>query len=70
MSIKQNIGKIDSWVRVILGATIIVIGIYLQSWVWGIIGLLISITGITRYCFLYRLFGISTCKIEESNKKD
>jgi vacuolar-type H+-ATPase subunit I/STV1 len=64
MEIKQNIGKTDKWIRIISGIVLVGIGYYLQSWLLGIVGLIIFITGIIDWCLIYRLFGISTCKIE------
>lgn len=56
---KKNIGKIDKRIRVLIGATIIVIGAQIGS-VWGVLGvvpIIISDIGISP---LYALFHIST----------
>jgi len=58
---KPNIGKTDRAIRIILGAAIIVIGVYLNSW-WGLVGVVLFLTGVIKVCPAYLPFGISTCK--------
>ena len=57
---KKNMGKINKWVRIILGIAIILAGIYYGNW-WGLIGLIPLLIGISGWCPLYHLFGINTC---------
>ncbi len=58
---KNNVGKTDRMIRVILGAGIIIIGVYLKSW-WGAIGILPIFTAAIGWCPAYLPFGISSCK--------
>lgn len=58
---KTNVGKVDMWIRIILGVIIIALGIYYQNW-WGVVGVLPLLTAFIRWCPLYLLFGITTCK--------
>jgi hypothetical protein len=58
---KCNVGKADRIIRVILGAGIIAIGVYLKSW-WGAIGVIPIITAAIGWCPAYLPFGISSCK--------
>ena len=58
---KCNVGKTDRIIRVILGAGIIAIGVYLKSW-WGVIGVIPIITAAIGWCPAYLPFGISSCK--------
>ncbi|MCP4370314.1 MAG: DUF2892 domain-containing protein [Deltaproteobacteria bacterium] len=58
---KNNVGKTDRMIRVILGAGIIIIGVYLKSW-WGAIGILPISTAAIGWCPAYLPFGISSCK--------
>ena len=58
---KPNVGNVDSWIRIILGAVILFLGYYYQTW-WGLIGLLPILTGIFRFCPAYWLFKFSTEK--------
>lgn len=56
---KKNIGITDKWVRVVIGITIGVAGLYFKSW-WGLIGLIPLATALINSCPLYLPFGIST----------
>ena len=58
---KCNVGKTDRIIRVIVGAGIIAIGVYLKSW-WGAIGVIPIITAAIGWCPAYLPFGISSCK--------
>ena len=58
---KCNVGKADRIIRVIVGAGIIAIGVYLKSW-WGAIGVIPIITAAIGWCPVYLPFGISSCK--------
>ncbi|HMM12407.1 MAG TPA: DUF2892 domain-containing protein [Bacteroidales bacterium] len=60
---KKNVGSIDKIVRIVLGVAIGGLGIIYGSW-WGLVGLLPIATALTGTCFMYSLFGISTCKKE------
>ena len=35
---KKNVGGADKWVRIILGAAIVILGLVNQSW-WGLVGI-------------------------------
>jgi hypothetical protein len=56
-----NVGKADRIIRAILGAAIIVVGVYFQSW-WGAIGIVPIVTSAVGRCPAYLLLGISSCK--------
>lgn len=68
-----NVGTADRIVRLVLGALLVVLPYLFQTSVfenpvmrWGIplIGIILIVTAIVRVCPLYRLFGISTCKVD------
>jgi len=61
---KQNLGKTERIIRVIIGLIIIAVGAYFKSW-WGAIGLLPIFTGVVGRCGLYTLLGISTRKAKD-----
>lgn len=65
---KCNVGKNDKIVRWIVGLAIIVLGIVVKSW-WGLLGLIPILTAVFGLCPLYLVFGLSTCKVEEPEKK-
>ena len=58
---KINIGSPERIARIIVGLIIIAAGVYYQSW-WGVIGLMPLLTGIFRFCPLYTVLGVNTCK--------
>jgi len=71
---KPNVGSTDRIIRLILGVVIIVLGVIFNS-LCGLIGVLVFLTGLLGQCGLYRIFGISTCKVkppepEEAPKPD
>lgn len=59
---KQNVGKVDRWIRVIIGVILLSLIVFLSGGVrWiGLIGLIPLLTGIVGYCPLYSLFKIKT----------
>jgi hypothetical protein len=65
---KGNVGGVDATVRFIIGAAIIVVGLYYDSW-WGLLGLIPLATASFRFCGLYLPFGINTCKGKAKKKK-
>ncbi|GAF57947.1 MULTISPECIES: DUF2892 domain-containing protein [Psychrobacter] len=56
-----NIGSTERLLRIIAGVVIIGLGLYFQSW-WGVIGLVPLLTGLFRFCPLYKMLGMNTCK--------
>ncbi|ALR90673.1 MULTISPECIES: YgaP family membrane protein [Clostridium] len=57
---KCNVGRTEQIIRIAIGVSIIIIGLYFRNW-WGIIGLIPIITGLIRYCPISDILGISTC---------
>jgi len=61
---KKNVGKVDRWIRIVLGIVLLSLLFLLQGgarWI-GLIGLIPLVTGIVNYCPLYALFKIDTTK--------
>ena len=66
-----NVGAADRILRIVIGALLIAAP-YLTSWaVWGnpiarwlipIVGVVLIVTAIVRFCPLYRVLGVDTCK--------
>jgi hypothetical protein len=60
---KQNIGSIDRFARVVVGLMLLSLMLVLEGnarW-WGLVGLVPLVTGIVGSCPLYSIFGLSTC---------
>lgn len=58
---KNNTGKTDRILRIILGLVVAITGIVLSSW-WGLIGIVFLFTGIFGFCPIYSLLNIHTGK--------
>ncbi|MEN2750134.1 DUF2892 domain-containing protein [Psychrobacter sp. FBL11] len=58
---KANVGSTERTLRIIAGLIIIGLGVYYQS-LWGVLGLIPLLTGLFRFCPLYRMLGMNTCK--------
>ncbi|NHQ60902.1 DUF2892 domain-containing protein [Chlorobium sp. BLA1] len=65
---KKNIGKYDKGIRIIIGVSIMFIGIINQSW-WGAIGLIPVLTALAGFCPIYTLLKISSCNSCTVNEK-
>lgn len=68
---KQNIGGIDRYIRIGVGAALVIIGtIGVHSLIVSIIGLIVMGTGVFRFCGLYTLLGVDTsCKIKPKEEQ-
>lgn len=58
---QANVGTMDRWFRMPLGALLLLIVFVGPQTPWGWAGLYLLATGLLRFCPLYRLFGISSC---------
>lgn len=59
MILKKNVGYLDSVIRTIIGAIVIIVGFYLDSF-WGLLGLLLVFSGALSFSLVYRIMKIST----------
>lgn len=65
-----NVGTIDRVIRAILGVVLILAPFVssaavfqgAMTWVSVIVGAVLLFTAITRFCLLYRVLGIKTCR--------
>lgn len=62
MASHVNVGNIDRVIRIVVGLLIAVWAINAGNF-WWILGIALIATGVFRFCGLYRLFGINTCKV-------
>jgi hypothetical protein len=58
-----NEGTVDRVVRVAIGVALLSITMVGPQTPWGYVGLVPLATGLFGFCPLYRLVGISTCKV-------
>ena len=59
---KANIGGIDRIIRIVIGLALIAVAIFVPGAWWGWIGVVPLLTAFIRFCPLYPLFKINTCK--------
>ena len=68
-----NVGSFDRIARIVVGAIMIALPYLYTStlwaspfWRWAIllIGLVLVATALVRFCPLYRLIGVNTCKVK------
>ncbi|BDD92441.1 DUF2892 domain-containing protein [Pandoraea sp. XJJ-1] len=57
-----NVGGVDRGLRIVAGAVLMMLAATGTIGWWGWLGLIAAITGLVRFCPLYSLFGISSCK--------
>jgi hypothetical protein len=61
---KINVGGVDRMLRILVGIAAILWALTTGP-VWAWIGVVPLLTGIVKFCPVYPLLGISTCKISE-----
>lgn len=59
-----NVGTIDMFIRITLGITLLSLLFFGPKTSWGWLGLIPLLTAVINFCPLYKLFGISTHKVE------
>ena len=63
-----NVGTADRLIRIILGLVLIVLP-FISAWstlgtiVSAVFGAVLVVTALVRFCPLYRLIGVRTCKV-------
>ncbi|MFO8047161.1 MAG: DUF2892 domain-containing protein [Halomonas sp.] len=62
---KSNVGGIDKWLRILVGAVLILLALTGIIGVWGWIGVVPLATGIFNFCPAYKLLGMNTCKLNK-----
>ncbi|MFY1052050.1 YgaP family membrane protein [Ectopseudomonas khazarica] len=61
---KANVGTLDRSLRIAVGLMLIALSLTGIVGLWGWIGVVSLATGVLRFCPVYPLLGINTCKIE------
>ncbi|TRO41848.1 DUF2892 domain-containing protein [Pseudomonas sp. ALS1131] len=59
---QANVGTLDRSLRIAVGLILIVLSLTGVIGLWGWIGVVPLATGFLRFCPLYPVLGISTCK--------
>lgn len=67
-----NVGSIDRLIRIVSGLVLIILPFVTSFGLWAnplaqigvpIIGAVLVVTALVRFCPLYRLIGVRTCKV-------
>ncbi len=61
----RNVGTVDRVIRVLVGLVLISLVFWGPQTNWGWIGLIPLVTGLVGSCPAYKLFGLSTCPLEQ-----
>lgn len=61
---KANVGTLDRSLRIVAGLLLIALSLTGAIGLWGWIGVVPLATGIFRFCPVYPLLGINTCKMK------
>lgn len=63
---KANVGGMDRFIRIIIGLALLSLLLFIDGdWKYiGLIGVVPIFTAFIKFCPLYTLFGINTCKIK------
>ncbi len=63
---KANLGSIDRLLRIVLGLALVgaALGLYSPAYTtaWGWIGIVPLVTAVVRWCPVYALLGMKTCR--------
>ena len=59
---KKNIGTTDMVIRFIVGLFLLSLIFWGPKTLWGLVGVIPILAGAIRFCPLYPLLGINTCK--------
>ncbi|HEY5373666.1 MAG TPA: DUF2892 domain-containing protein [Polyangiaceae bacterium] len=54
----------DRIARVVLGLLLLALTVVGPKTLWGLVGLVPLVTGVIGFCPLYRVLGISTCRVQ------
>nr|WP_284375397.1 DUF2892 domain-containing protein [Sulfitobacter pacificus] len=57
-----NVGSFDRILRIVIGAALIILTLTGTIGIWGWIGVILLGTAFLRFCPLYRIIGVNTCK--------
>ncbi len=62
MQMTTNVGTVDRILRIVLGAALILLAVTGTIGVWGWIGVIPLGTAFVKFCPIYSILGIKTCK--------
>lgn len=66
---KLNLGNIDRWLRILIGAFVLSLVFWGPQTPWGWVGLVFIVTGLIGNCPIYTILGIRTCSADKGPKR-
>lgn len=58
-----NVGGIDRTMRIVIGSLLLLVSMTSNAiGLWGVLGMIPIVSGFMRFCPLYAVIGVSTCK--------
>lgn len=61
----KNVNTTDRIIRVMLGLVVLSLAFVGPQTPWAYAGIILIVTGFVRFCPLYRIVGVSSCKRRE-----
>lgn len=62
MELTTNVGSFDRILRIVIGAALIILTLTGTIGIWGWVGVILLGTAFLKFCPLYRIIGVNTCK--------
>lgn len=62
MELTKNLGSLDRILRMVVGAAMIILTIVGTIDAWGWLGAILVITAFLKFCPIYRIIGLKTCR--------
>lgn len=62
MELTKNLGSLDRILRMVVGAAMIMLTIVGTIGAWGWLGAILVITPFFKFCPIYRIIGLKTCR--------
>jgi hypothetical protein len=60
---QANVGGIDRTLRIVIGSLLLLVSMTSNAiGLWGVLGMIPIVSGFMRFCPLYSIIGVSTCK--------
>lgn len=60
---QANVGGIDRTLRIVIGSLLLLVSMTSNAiGLWGLLGMIPIVSGFMRFCPLYSIIGVSTCK--------
>jgi membrane-bound ClpP family serine protease len=60
---QANVGGIDRTLRIVIGSLLLLVSMTSNAiGLWGVLGMIPIVSGFMRFCPLYSVIGVSTCK--------